>query len=104
MRTPLFYRGEVVRYGKDNILCVILVAYHYGREYPNQDYRERYIIESLEPERYKFDLKTVSDDGNKTYYNTNRCAGEYLRKIETKEPLYYNFNTEEIFEEVYKIQ
>jgi len=101
--TPLFYKGEVVKYNSDSIeiVCVVLEAYHYGRDVYNLGYRERYIIQSMEPEVYSFDHE-LEEDGI-VYHNVNKCAGEYLKKIDTKNPL-YSFDIESMFEEFYKNQ
>jgi hypothetical protein len=77
---------------------VILDAFHYGRDYQRQQYRERYIIHSLDKDRpFEHD---VIYDGVK-YPSANFCAGEFLKKTKEKAPLFYNINTEEIFEELY---
>ena len=98
MSTPLFYKGEVVKYNSDSIeiVCLVLEAYHYGRDF-RTSYRERYIIQSMEPEVYSFDLE-VEEEGI-VYYNVNKCAGEYLKKMDIDE-----LGTEEMFEEIYKTQ
>mgnify|MGYP000845362948 FL=1 len=98
MNTPLFYKGEIVRYGKENLLCVILDAFHYGRDYPRQQYRERYIIHSLDKDK-PFEHDVIY--AGVKYPSTNFCAGEFLKKTKEKAPLFYNINTEEIFEELY---
>ena len=106
--TPLFYKDEIVMYkgnwytGKKDLLCVILVAQHYGRTEFNNHYKERYIIKSLQPEIYDFECN-ISSDTREIYYNVNKCAGEYLKKIDTKNPL-YSFDIEGMFEELYKNQ
>lgn len=97
MDTPLFYKGEFILYGKEKIPCVILDAFHYGRDYPNQEYKERYVINSLDKD-YQFTGVIY----NGVHYPTaNFCAGEFLNKTDQKLPLFYNINVEDIFEELY---
>ena len=74
--------------GKKDLLCVILVAQHYGRTELNNHYKERYIIKSLQPEIYDFKCNISSDTTN-------------VGKIDTKNPL-YSFDIEGMFEELYK--
>lgn len=91
MNCPLYYVGETVWYVPNEnsehgaIKCLVIQADYYQRE-ENKKYCERYIIKPLDDNSKYFMCHHVTHHGIE-YKNTNRCAGEYLRKMKQIKPL-----------------